>query len=241
MFQPDDMHERVDRLEVREFQPAPPHAARERTVAHRLPQRPWQAVRHGELVLFHLRHDKGPTDAGLHRMEVPQLAAAHLVHPHPLPRGAHEHHLLGDVAQRADPLSRPLEPLRRTLWQVLDWRVGLGPLARVLVEVRGPVAGGLVLDGNHRCVYCKARVTERKRPTSRSLPTDTPGTAIRPSLPMFSLITSAPRPYHRALGSRSEAWTHSGRLATASAAWEPIPDSGMVPAHSSARCSTATL
>ena len=63
---------------------------------------------------------------------------------------------------------------------------------------------------------------------------------MRPSALIVSLITSTSRPYQRALGSRSEGYTHWGSAATASAAWEPSPDSGIVPAHNFAPHCSAT-
>src|SRR2546425_2133434 len=67
-------------------------------------------------------------------MEIPELAAADLVHPHPLPCRPHEHHLLGDVLERADALSRLLEALCRARREILDRSVRLGALARVRVQ-----------------------------------------------------------------------------------------------------------
>src|SRR5437868_34199 len=81
--------------------------------------------------------------------------------------------------------------------------VGLGTLARGGVEIGRPVPGRLMIDGDHDVVYCKRRVTERKRPASSRRAIATPGTAMRPSRLMLSLITSAPRPNQRTLGSTS--------------------------------------
>src|SRR2546430_8626145 len=59
-------------------------------------------------------------------MQVGELAPAHLVHPHPLPRRSHEHHLLRHMAERPDPLPRPLETLGGPGRQILERRFGLG-------------------------------------------------------------------------------------------------------------------
>src|SRR5882724_5568626 len=101
-------------------------------------------------------------------------------------------------------IARTLEPLRGARRQILERRLGLGTLARAGVEIGRPVAGRLVIDGDHSGSICKPRVTERKRPASSSRAIDTPGTAMRPSVLMLSLITSAPRPNQRALGSTSD-------------------------------------
>src|SRR5207244_3386193 len=103
-------------------------------------------------------------------------------------------------------LARPFESLGGARREVLEGRVGPGPLPGAGIEVRRPVAGRLVLGRDHRSFYCKPRVTERKRPSSSSRATDTPGTAMRPSFPMVSLTTSAccPLPNQRELGSRSD-------------------------------------
>src|SRR2546427_765198 len=69
------------------------------------------------------------------------LAAADLVHPHPLPRRAEVHDLLGDVLQRPEPLAGPFEAARRPRRQVAQRGVDLGPLPRVQIEVRGPILG----------------------------------------------------------------------------------------------------
>src|SRR5216110_1610088 len=121
---------------------------------------------------------------------VTELAPADLVHPDPFPGGTHEHHLLGDVAEGADAFARPLEPLRGARRQILERGLGLGTLARGGVEIGRPVPGRLMIDGDHDVVYCKRRVTERKRPASSRRAIDTPGTAMRPSRLMLSLITS---------------------------------------------------
>src|SRR5437870_4947650 len=72
-----------------------------------------------------------------------------LVHPDPFPRGAHEHHLLRHMPEGPDALASTLEALRGARWQVLDGRIRRRALARGRVEIRGPVAGRLVVDGNH--------------------------------------------------------------------------------------------
>src|SRR5437773_9107343 len=218
MLQPDDVDEGVNGIQVGELHPAPSHAARHPAIANGLAGRPRQAVGHGELALFALREDERPREARLHRVEVAELAPADFVHPDPFPGGAHEHHLLGDVPERAHALARPFEPLRGARRQILERRVGLGTLARAGVEIGRPVAGRLVFDGNHDGSICKPRVTERKRPASSNRAMDTPGTAMRPSLLMLSLITSAPRPNQRALGSTSDGYTHAPSAATAMSA-----------------------
>src|SRR5207302_586335 len=80
----------------------------------------------GELALLELRQHERAADARLHGVEVAELAPADLVHPHPLPRGPHEHHLLGDVLERAHPLSRLFETLCRARREILDRGVGFG-------------------------------------------------------------------------------------------------------------------
>src|SRR2546430_13664557 len=128
-------------------------------------------------------------------MEVAELASANLVHPDPLPGGAHEHDLLGDVAERADAFARALEPLGGARRQVLERRFRFGTLAGAGVEIGRPVARRLVIDRNHDVSICKRRVTERKRPGPPNRAAHTPGTALQPSPPMWRLITPAPRPY----------------------------------------------
>src|SRR5256886_11683633 len=98
-------------------------------------------------------------------MQVGKLAPADLVHPHPLPRRSHEHHLLRHMAERPDPLPRPLETLGGPGRQILERRFGLGTLARARVERGRPVTRRLVLDRDHD-PYCKRRVSERKRLSS---------------------------------------------------------------------------
>src|SRR6267378_4722150 len=240
MLQLDDVDEGVDGIQVGELHPAPPHAARDPAVADGLARRPREAVGHRELALLALGENERARKARLHGMEVAELAPADLVHPDPFPGGAHEHDLLGDVPERAHALARPLEPLRGARRQILERRVRLGTLARAGVEIGRPVAGRLVIDGNHSGSICKPRVTERKRPASSSRAIETPGTAMRPSLLMLSLITSAPRPNQRALGSTSDGYTHAASAAIAMSAWEPIPDSGIVPAQSRAPHPAAT-
>src|SRR3989442_867332 len=204
MLQPNDGDERVDGVEVGELHPTPAHAAGHPTVADCLSRGTGQAVRHGELALLGLGENERARERGLHGVEVAELAPADLVHPDPFPGGTHEHHLLGDVAEGADAFARPLEPLRGARRQILERGVRLGTLARGGVEIGRPVPGRLMIDGDHDVVYCKRRVTERKRPASSRRAIDTPGTAMRPSRLMLSLITSAPRPNHRTLGSTSE-------------------------------------
>src|SRR5712664_793021 len=203
MLQLNDLDEGVDGVQVGELHPAPAHAARHPAVADGVARRTRETVGHRELALLAFGDNECPREPSLHGMEVAELAPSDLVHPNPLPGGAHEHHLLGDVPERADPLARPLEALRSARRQILDRRVRLGTLAGAGVEIGRPVAGRLVIDGNHDS-YCKRRVTERKRPASSSRAMDTPGTAIRPSRLMLSLMTSAPRPNQRALGSTSD-------------------------------------
>src|ERR1051325_5125611 len=165
VFQRDHAHERVDRLQIGELHPAPAHPARHAPVADGLARGPRQSVGHAELTLLALAQDERAREAGLHRMQVGELAPAHLVHPHPLPRRSHEHHLLGHVPQRPDPFPRPLEPLGGPGRQVLERRVGLGTLARAGVEIGRPVARRLVLDRDHG-PYCKRPDSERKRCSS---------------------------------------------------------------------------
>src|SRR5438034_11579202 len=95
-------------------------------------------------------------------------------------------------------------PSRAAQRQIRERGVRLGTLARGGVEIGRPVPGRLMIDGDHDVVYCKRRVTERKRPASSRRAIDTPGTAMRPSRLMVSLITSAPGPEQRAPGSNSE-------------------------------------
>src|SRR2546430_5298345 len=104
---------------------------------------------HDALPIFELRQHERAADARFHGMEVAELAPADLVHPHPLPRGAHEHHLLGDVLERADALARLLEAPRRARREILARRVGFGTLARAVVQIGGPVARRLMVDGDH--------------------------------------------------------------------------------------------
>src|SRR5882724_12597318 len=158
-----DVDEGVDGVKVWELHPAPPHAARDPAVADGLARRPREAVGHRELALLALRENECAREARFHGMEVAELAPTDLVHPDPLPGGAHEHHLLGDVPERAHALARPLEPLRGARRQILERRLGLGTLARAGVEIGRPVAGRLVIDGDHSGSICKPRVTERKR------------------------------------------------------------------------------
>src|SRR5207253_9079444 len=106
---PDDLDERFDGLEVRNLHPAPPYPRRHRPATDRLTQRLGHAVADGELTLLELRQHERAADARFHGMEVAELAPADLVHPHPLPRGAPEHHLLGDVLAPADAPARRLE------------------------------------------------------------------------------------------------------------------------------------
>src|SRR5205807_2196353 len=165
MFHGDDADERVDRVQIGKLHPAPADAARHAPVPHRLPRGARQAVRRGDLALLRLAQDERAREAGLHRMQVGELAPAHLVHPHPLPRRSHEHHLLRHMAERPDPLPRPLETLGGPGRQILERRFGLGTLARARVERRRPVTRRLVLDRDHD-PYCKRRVSERKRASS---------------------------------------------------------------------------
>src|SRR5947209_20498109 len=74
-------------------------------------------------------------------MQIAELAAAHLVHPHPLPGGAEEHHLLGDVLEGADALARLPETRGRARGKVAGRRIRLRTLPGILVEIRGPVIG----------------------------------------------------------------------------------------------------
>src|SRR3989454_4856152 len=219
MLQLDDVNEGVDGIQVGELHPAPPHAAGHAAVADGLPRRPRQAVGHCELALLALGENERAREARLHGMEVTELAPADLVHPDPFPGGAHEHHLLGDVPERADAAARSLEPLRGARRQILERRLRLGTLARAGVEIGRPIAGRLVIDGDDIVSICKRRVTERKRPASSNRAIDTAGTAMRPSLLMLNLITSAPRPNQRALGSTSDGYTHAPSAATAMSAW----------------------
>src|SRR5581483_6727522 len=149
VFQTDDLDERV---EIGKLHPAPAYAARHRPALHRRAHRGRQAVGSRELALLALGQHEGARDAGLHGMQVPELATAHLVHPHPLPRRPHEHDLFGDVLEGADPGARAREPLGRTRRQILERRIALGPLARALVERARPVPGGLLRDGDHAVV-----------------------------------------------------------------------------------------
>src|SRR5437667_2527446 len=149
MLQPDDVDEGVNGIQVGELHPAPSHAARHPAIANGLAGRPRQAVGHGELALFALREDERTREARLHRVEVAELAPADLVHPDPFPGGAHEHHLLGDVPERAHAFAGPLEPLAGTRRQILERRVGLGTLAGAGVQIGGPVADRLVIDRAH--------------------------------------------------------------------------------------------
>src|SRR5882724_4723654 len=204
MLQPNDGNERVDGVQVGELHPTPAHAAGHPTVADCLSRGTRQAVGHGELALLGLGENERAREPGLHGVEVAELAPTDLVHPDPFPGRTHEHHLLGDVAEGADAFARPLEPLRGARRQILERGLGLGTLARGGVEIGRPVPGRLMIDGDHDVVYCKRRVTERKRPASSRRAIDTPGTAMRPSRLMLSLITSAPRPNQRTLGSTSE-------------------------------------
>src|SRR2546422_3691674 len=203
MLQLNDVDEGVDGVQVGELHPAPPHATRDPAVADGLARRPREAVGHRELALLALGENERAREARLHGMEVAELASADLVHPDPFPGGAHEHDLLGDVAERADAFARALEPLGGARRQVLERRFRFGTLARAGVEIGRPVARRLVIDRNHDVSICKRRVTERKRPASSNRAVDTPGTAMRPSRLMVSLITSAPRPNQRTLGSTS--------------------------------------
>src|SRR5207244_2514669 len=92
--------------------PTPAHAAGHATIANRLPRRARQPVGERELPLFLFRDNERTGEAGLHRMEVPELPPPDLVHPDPFPRGAHEHHLLRHMPEGPDALASTLEALR---------------------------------------------------------------------------------------------------------------------------------
>src|SRR5215510_2156551 len=109
MLETDHIHESVDCFEVGEFHPAPADTVYHFAVAHRVFHRASQTVGEDQLLFFAVVQHERPAHPGFHRVEKAELAASDLVHPHPLPGDAHEHHLLGDVAQRADSFARPLE------------------------------------------------------------------------------------------------------------------------------------
>src|SRR2546430_3752069 len=135
---------------------------------------------HDALPIFELRQHERAADARFHGMEVAELAPADLVHPHPLPRGAHEHHLLGDVLERADALARLLEAPRRARREILDRRVGFGTLARAVVQIGGPVARRLMVDGDHSSpiVTSSSRRRASRRSSERSRSPTTARSAV---------------------------------------------------------------
>src|SRR5690348_17728458 len=149
MLETDDVDERIDAFKIRELHPTPAHAAGHAAIANRLARRARQAVRYGELPLLLFADDERSGETRFHRMEVPELAPPDFVHPDPFPRRPHEDHLLRHVPERPDAFARALEALRRARGQVLAGRIRLGTLARRRVQVRGPITGGLVVDGNH--------------------------------------------------------------------------------------------
>src|SRR5258706_4560564 len=154
VFQPDDVHERGDGLEVRNLDPAMPDAPRHRPVRHGLLDDAWQAVRRADLVLLGIGQDERAADAGFHRVQVAELAPADLVHPHPLPGRAEVDDLLRNVSQRAQLLAGLLESLAGARRQVLHRLVGLGPLPRAQIKVCGPITCGLF---GHRAPKLQAR------------------------------------------------------------------------------------
>src|SRR5439155_11085308 len=175
-------------VQVRKLHPAPAHAGRHRSVTDRLTQRLGHAVADAELALLELRQHERTAHTRLHRMEVAELAPADLVHPHPLPRGAHEHDLLGDVLERAHPLARLLETLRRAWREISDGGVRLGAFAWAVVQVGGPVALRLMVDGDHSSpiVTSSSRRRASRRASERSRSPTTArsaavGTASAPS------------------------------------------------------------
>src|SRR5207245_10242439 len=125
MLETDDFDERVDGFQIRELHPTPAHAAGHATIANRLPRRARQPVGERELPLFLFRDDERTGEAGLHRMEVPDLPPPDLVHPDPFPGAAPEHHLLRHMPEGPDALATTLDSLRGARWQVLHGRLGL--------------------------------------------------------------------------------------------------------------------
>src|SRR5712692_10709677 len=94
MLQADDVHETVDGFEVGKLHPTPAHAVDHFAVAHRVFHRAPEAVGEDELLLFAVAQDERAADPRFHRVQEPELAAAHFVHPHPLPGDPHEYDLL---------------------------------------------------------------------------------------------------------------------------------------------------
>src|ERR1051325_6229229 len=108
MFETDDVDESVDRREIGKLHPAPAHAVHQLAVAHGVFHGAPQAVGEDQLLLLAVIQHERAAHARLHRMEKAELAAADLVHPHPLPRDAGEPDLRGHVAPRRGPLAWPL-------------------------------------------------------------------------------------------------------------------------------------
>src|SRR5690349_19835657 len=109
------------------------------SVAHRLFDDARQSIGRADFLFFRARQDKRAADARLHRVQITELAAADLVHPHPLPGRAEVDDLLGHVAETAQVFPGFLEALGRARRQIPNGLVGLRPLARAQVQVGGPI------------------------------------------------------------------------------------------------------
>src|SRR5439155_299807 len=170
VLQPDDLDERLDGLQVRKLHPPPPYPRRLRPATDRLTQRLGHAVADGELTLLELRQHERAADARFHGMEVAELAPADLVHPHPLPRGAHEHHLLGDVLERADALALLPEAPRRARRPAPHSRAAARASSESSVALRPGAARSrtLLRRAWSECTRCNAVESETTARTRRS-------------------------------------------------------------------------
>src|SRR5258708_5490477 len=140
MFAPDQVDERAHYIEGGELGPTPAHALAHVAVAHGVADGAHHPVRLRQLVFFRVREDERPARARRHGMQVGELAAAHLVHPHPFVDRAEKHDLLGHVLQAAQSFARLLETLGGARRQVAQRRLEFGALARIEIQVRGPIA-----------------------------------------------------------------------------------------------------
>src|SRR5438093_706193 len=236
VLQSHHVDKRLHRVEIGEIHPAVAHAVEERAVPDRLLDDARQSIRRADFLLLGRGQNECAADTGLHGVQIAEFAASDLVHPHPFPRRPEVDDLFGDMAQAAELFAGFLETLGRAGRQIPRRLIRFGAFARAHVEVASPVVRVRLAHGAPKST---GAVKRRNRPGSSSRPHDWCGTAIRPPRPIVSLMTSPLRPNQRAEGSKSEGYTKSGNAAAASAAWDPIPDSGIVPAHRLAPYSAA--